>query len=243
MLKHRPIHFNRPRLLVSVQNVAEALIAHRAGADLIDFKNPAQGALGRVSQTILNQAWRTPALKNACFSTANGELHENQAKRAHDRISYYKLGLGGCATDRQWAKRLAQWHRPAQEQGKADGGHYPDAVAVGFADEKRAQCPALEQVLDWGMAHGAGGFLIDTAIKDGKGLWHWVDEKRLGKLIARAQKAGLFAAVAGSLEAADIPRCLALGANLIGVRGAACDGSNRQAGLSSDRVAMLKQCF
>jgi len=37
------------RLLASVQDVHEAEIAVAGGADIVDFKNPGQGALGALS--------------------------------------------------------------------------------------------------------------------------------------------------------------------------------------------------
>ncbi|RZK86999.1 MAG: hypothetical protein EOO66_20930, partial [Methylobacterium sp.] len=36
----------RPRLLVSVRDADEAVMATRAGADLVDAKDPVRGALG-----------------------------------------------------------------------------------------------------------------------------------------------------------------------------------------------------
>ena len=38
-----------PRLLVSVRNAEEALMAVRGGADIIDVKEPSKGSLGRAS--------------------------------------------------------------------------------------------------------------------------------------------------------------------------------------------------
>ncbi|MEX0885938.1 MAG: (5-formylfuran-3-yl)methyl phosphate synthase, partial [Phycisphaeraceae bacterium] len=59
MLTHsphpRPASPDRPGLLVSVRNVAEARAAMAGGADVIDIKEPAAGALGAASPTTIQQ--------------------------------------------------------------------------------------------------------------------------------------------------------------------------------------------
>src|SRR5437660_622021 len=54
-----------------------------------------------------------------------------------------------------------------------------------------------------------------------------------------AHAAGLFAALAGGLSDADFPTVRVLGADLVGVRGAACVGG-RTGRIAADRVAALR---
>src|SRR5215218_479707 len=54
-----PVASGRTRLLASVANEAELVVAMGHGADLVDLKNPAQGALG---------AWPLPDVRSAVAS-------------------------------------------------------------------------------------------------------------------------------------------------------------------------------
>jgi uncharacterized protein (UPF0264 family) len=70
---------------------------------------------------------------------------------------------------------------------------------------------------------GASGVLLDTADKSGAGLRELVAPHDLGRWIAEAHRAGLFVALAGKLTADDLAYVRDAGADIAGVRGAACD--------------------
>ncbi len=219
----------KTQLLISVQNTQEALLAHQAGADIIDLKNPKHGALGKVSDQILHQTLNHAQLKNTLISTANGDLNDNQPKISHPQITYYKLGLTANQADPHWQSKLTAWHQNQLHK----------AVAVAFADYQRSASPNPNHILDWAIQNKAAGFLIDTAIKDGKGLLHWITPQTLAILISRASNANLFVALAGSLRINDIPTCLKLNPQIIGVRGAACKNTDRQSNLCPHQIAQL----
>jgi len=86
---------------------------------------------------------------------------------------------------------------------------------------------------------GAVGILVDTADKRGPGLRALVDRKTLAAWVARAHDAGLFVTLAGRLTADDLPFVRAAGADIAGVRGAACDGG-RLGRLSPEKVWKLR---
>ena len=73
------------------------------------------------------------------------------------------------------------------------------------------------------------GCLIDTAIKDGRGLLSWLGADALAELVAEAHAAGLEIALAGELRAEDLPTVRATGADIAGVRSAACRDGRRTA--------------
>jgi uncharacterized protein (UPF0264 family) len=71
------------------------------------------------------------------------------------------------------------------------------------------------------------GVLIDTMDKTGPGLLGLMSEPDLSDWILRARSAGLLVAVAGKLTSNDLPTVARLGADVAGIRGAACtDGRN-----------------
>jgi uncharacterized protein (UPF0264 family) len=69
--------------------------------------------------------------------------------------------------------------------------------------------------------------MIDTAIKDGKNLFAFLTKPQLRRFVDEAHSYGLKAALAGSLQKEDLPVAYALGADVVGVRGAACTLSDR----------------
>jgi uncharacterized protein (UPF0264 family) len=60
----------------------------------------------------------------------------------------------------------------------------------------------------------------------------------IGRAAARTRGAGLIAALAGRLTAADLPIVRDTGADIAGVRGAACD-EGRTGHISAVRIALL----
>ena len=71
------------------------------------------------------------------------------------------------------------------------------------------------------------GCLLDTSVKDGSGLLSWLDPDALAGLVAEAHDAGLEAALAGELRAEDLPASAPRGADIAGVRSAACRDGRR----------------
>jgi uncharacterized protein (UPF0264 family) len=85
---------------------------------------------------------------------------------------------------------------------------------------------------------GAQGVLLDTSDKMGPGLFRLLSEDTIGQWVETAHAAGLMVALAGRLTADDLPRAAALGADIAGVRGAACEGG-RSGRVSAERVRTL----
>jgi len=110
-------------------------------------------------------------------------------------------------------------------------------VLVTYADWSRAGSAAPPVVIEVAAATGAAGVLLDTAYKDAALFALWSPEI-VGAWVAAVQRAQLFAALAGSLTARDVPLVRALGADLVGVRGAACVGG-RLGRVTRARVAAL----
>jgi (5-formylfuran-3-yl)methyl phosphate synthase len=72
--------------------------------------------------------------------------------------------------------------------------------------------------------------MLDTSVKDGKNLFDYLTLKQLKKFVNSAHDFGLEAALAGSLRKQDLPVVYSLGADVAGLRGAACTNSNRVTG-------------
>ena len=76
---------------------------------------------------------------------------------------------------------------------------------------------------------GVDVVMVDTAIKDGKSTFEFMDEKELKKFTDLAHEYGLENAIAGSLKFEDLPVLERIGPDIIGVRGMVCGGDRRTA--------------
>jgi uncharacterized protein (UPF0264 family) len=86
------------------------------------------------------------------------------------------------------------------------------------------------------------GVLLDTALKDGDGLLAFMTPVALARWIHAAHRVSLTIALAGKLTGRHIAILDALGADIIGVRGAACEGG-RVGRVSETRVRQLVEAI
>src|SRR5437764_164367 len=102
------------RLLVSVRGPVEACAALAGGADVIDAKDPACGALGAVSAERLAAIRRTVGAArpvSAALGDARDEGTVAAAAAAAAGAAFVKLGFGGV-TSAARAQRLARGAPP-----------------------------------------------------------------------------------------------------------------------------------
>ena len=241
------------RLLVSVASAAEASAALLGGADIIDAKDPLSGALGPVSIDVLREihvACARARTVTAALGDAADEADVERSARAFSTAgaTFVKVGFAGIASAARVESLIAAAVRGAGVAGtphratvrlKPDTTDEGGVIAVAYADAERVASVSLFEVLDAAARGGARGVLVDTADKHGPGLRHLVAPDVLGAWIANAHEHGLLAAVAGKLVADDLPLVRDLGANIAGVRGAACE-AGRNGCVVADKVRVLR---
>ena len=231
------------RLLVSVASPAEASAALIGGADLIDAKDPLAGALGAVSPTILGEiqavcAGRRPV--TAALGDADDESAIERTARtfATAGTRFVKVGFAGIAD----VERVAALIRATVRGARTGGDGLTGVVPVAYLDADRVASLTPAALLPVAARAGADGILIDTADKSGPGLRGLVTPDALAEWVGHAHEAGLFVAIAGQLTAEDLPLIRDVGADIAGVRGAACDGG-RNGCVNADRVrALVAMC-
>ena len=91
----------RPRFLASVRSASEAGVALAGGADIIDAKEPAQGALGAVPLAGLAAILRETAGRRPVSATigdcALADAPDRVAEIAAMHVDYVKIGIFGDA--------------------------------------------------------------------------------------------------------------------------------------------------
>jgi uncharacterized protein (UPF0264 family) len=217
------------RLLASVMTPAEAELALDGGADIIDLKNPAAGALGALPAPVL-RACVAAAGGRRLVSATIGDLPldpprvaEAVARTAATGVDIVKIGLfagdlpGGLA-----ALRSSPTHR----------------VAVLFAD-RAPDLSVLEPLAEAGFL----GVMLDTADKAAGPLPSHLDRPALAGFVARARALGLLSGLAGSLRLADVPALAALRPDYLGFRGALCGAGGRAGALDPDALAAVRRAL
>lgn len=228
------------RLLISVTDATEAAAAVAGGADIIDVKDPSTGALGLPSPANVREARRvTPPDRPVTAALGDGPFEPRTAAwtaclLSESGAAYVKVGLRD--TPREDALATLRAVRAA----------LPPAVGLivaGFADFRRAGAPDPLDLPDLAAAAGAQGCLVDTAVKDGRGLLDWLGEPALRALVVSCHARGLSCGLAGSLQTPDLPRIVALAPDIVGIRGAACVGDRVHGRVSGTRVAALARAL
>lgn len=228
------------QLLVSVRLAAEVGPALAGGADIIDAKEPARGPLGAVAPATLAEILgRVP--EDRVGSVALGDVAREEELLSAIRILpisrrptalYLKVGFAGVSSGPVVSRLL-------QSSIAAAAGHpaTPRVVAVAYADRGGSLRP--NDLANRAADAGAAGVLLDTHLKDGQGLFGWIGPREVEAWVSGVHEAGLFAAVAGEIGMTDIELVQSLGADIVGVRGAACEGG-REGTVTAERVMSLR---
>jgi hypothetical protein len=189
----------RAGLLVSVRSPEEAELALAGGADIIDVKEPAQGALGRAADRTIGAVLDRVAGRRP-VSAALGELGKVLSSQysvpstcLDPRLAFVKWGLADCGNDyasptrqRGMSRRegdAARYSVTAAPQSPSNLPKWqsallselgrptnPQMVLVAYADWQCARAPALHEVVAFACQRPGNVLLIDTHSK-GEGRW------------------------------------------------------------------------
>jgi hypothetical protein len=222
------------KLLVSVVSAEEARRALEGGADIIDVKDPGEGALGAPAPGVVSEVVRAVGGR-VPVSVALGDMPDLPhtaalAARgaALSGATYVKVGLRGVRT---LERAVAVMAATAAAVDPATS-----VIAAAYADARTLDPPAIAPLwLPEIVARtGIAGALVDTCIKDGRGLYGWLSEGELEELVARSHAAGGSFGIAGQLTRGQLGR---VQADIVGVRSAVCLGGDRGAALDAGLVA------
>ena len=222
------------KLLVSVRSVDEAATVLAAGANIIDAKEPSAGALGAVELHVFARIHAIVG-ERCPLSAALGDVTDPAGVErlassfVGSGAQIVKVGFGGVSS-RARVRELIE--------ATVSGSDGASVVAVAYADAGAGGSVDAGRLIEVVARAGAKGMLIDTADKAGPGLTALWSDDELSSWMARVHEAGLFVAAAGRLRAQDLRRVAESGADVAGVRGAACDGG-RNGRVSRELVERL----
>ena len=218
-------------MLASVSNLAEARFIENFAVDIIDLKQPAQGALGALSINCVSNIVATLKPETVISATVGDLPMQPQLltsavqAMAMTGVDFVKIGF---FPDGDWQACISEL------ANLTASGHA--LIAVLFADTQPdlAVIAALRQA-------GFRGVMLDTMDKSRGSLTQLQSLCDCKTFIDTAKAAGLLTGLAGSLTQQDIPKLLPLQADYLGFRGALCWRSQRTAELDKEQVAAIRQ--
>ncbi|MGH6819292.1 MAG: (5-formylfuran-3-yl)methyl phosphate synthase [Methylocella sp.] len=216
-------------MLASVTNPAEAEAVWVGGADIIDLKDPAKGALGALDANVAAGIVRSVGKRKPVSAAAGASLGapaaaiDAVAAMAATGVDYVKVGFSADKAGADCVRAL--------------GPHASNTKLVGvlFAD-----CAPDLDMLALMANNGFTGAMLDTAKKGAGRLLDHMDVAALDRFIDRCRENGLTSGLAGSLEPPDVPRLLPLQPNYLGFRGSLCQGRAREAAIDAASVRMIR---
>lgn len=218
------------QLLVSVQDPAEALAAAAAGADLIDLKDPAAGALGGLPPARIAAIVGT--LRASAIGAKLSATIGDHPASALEAIAGRVAAVAACGVD--LVKVGIEQGTPARPLLRllADA---PARVVPVFVADRSIDWAAVDAALALGTFPA---LMLDTADKAGGSLLARHPPEALARFVGCVRGAGARAGLAGALRASDVPALRALEPDFAGFRSAVCDGG-RAGALQPARVRAL----
>jgi len=221
------------RMLASVNSLKETRLILNTSIDIIDLKQPEQGALGALSTELVNQIVQEVNHQKPVSATVGDlpmqpELIKNAVSAMADTgVNYIKIGFfpGG-----DWPGTLSKLHQLTQK------GH--QLIAVLFADTQ-PDISIIKSLKNTGFT----GVMLDTMDKSKGSLTQIMSASEIHDFVSTSKDAQLLCGLAGSLKKDDITKLLNLKVDYLGFRGALCEKHNRTAQLDYDSINSILHYF
>lgn len=220
-------------MLASVTSITEANIVLNENVDIIDLKNPNEGALGALETNIVSAIVNSV---NGIIPTSatigdiepcDANLFQRIIKMANTGVDFVKVGLFDIAPPDNFIQTINN-----------AGSNNISIVIVLFAEDYSNQ-DTLKRLLDCDIK----GVMLDTKNKSDKNLCSLLDYRVLEEFVNLAKTHDLLTGLAGSLCLEDIDRLLNLEPDYLGFRGALCSGHDRIKSLDPIRIKKIRNAI
>ncbi|GJM05979.1 MAG: hypothetical protein DHS20C09_19750 [marine bacterium B5-7] len=221
-------------MLASVTSIKEAQLVHKHGVDIIDLKNPAQGALGALETYLVAEIVKSISGTTTLTSATVGDIEPNDpslfgriVNMANTGVDYVKVGLFNDIANELFVEVLNK----ASEQNIK-------VIVVLFA-ENFTSLASLKILL----GSGISGVMLDTKNKIDKSLLSLLSTHELYRFVQLAQSHGLITGLAGSLRYEDINSLLGVEADYLGFRGALCSENDRVRSIEVKNIVKIRSAI
>jgi uncharacterized protein (UPF0264 family) len=221
---------------VSPKSIEEAkIVVQQKGVDYIDCKNPLEGSLGANFPWIIKEMKslihpNSSQLLSATigdFPNLPGSASLAALGAAVSGADVIKIGLKESTTEDDCVylmKGVVKAVKSYNENIKV--------VVAGYADKIRMKTsPDFLLLPNIAAKSGADIVMLDTFIKDGKGLFDFLSVEQLKFFKNKAKKLNLEVALAGYLMKDSLPMIKEIMPDIIGVRSIVCEGYDRNNGI------------
>ncbi len=226
-------------LMVSVQDLPEALEALRGGADIVDVKNLQEALVGSAHPSVVKEVMEAvPDDHHA--SVTLGVVPDQVGTVA---MAVYTAGamnatsvkVGFMKTEYELAAEILRACRLA-----LDG---TDTKLIGSLFADNLEYNGLDPHLMVRLAEDGecDGWLIDTLTKDGRNLFDFLPEVELRDMVYDGKASGMSTALSGHLKIDNLDELARINPDIVGVRGAACSKGDRNGGVHWEAVAEFKR--
>ena len=226
----------RIRLLISPKSLEEAkVVVQHKYVDYIDCKNPIEGSLGanfpwiikKMKSLIPQNSSQLLSATIGDFPNLPGSASLAALGAAVSGADVIKIGLKESTTEDDCIylmKKVVKAVKSYNENIKI--------VVAGYADRIRMNSsPDFLLLPNIAAKSGADIVMLDTFIKDGKGLFDFLSVDQLKLFKNKAKKLNLEVALAGYLMKDSLPMVKKIMPDIIGVRSIVCEGYDRNNGM------------
>ncbi len=217
-------------MLASVTSIPEANIVLNEGVDIIDLKNPYEGALGALETNIVAAIVNSV---NGIIPTSatigdiepdDPNLSERIINMANTGVDFVKAGLFDIYPPDYFIQAINESAR-----------QNVDLIVVLFA-ENLSDLDSLKVLLESNIK----GVMLDTINKSDKNLCSLIEFQVLDEFVRLAKSYNLLTGLAGSLRFENINSLLSLEPDYLGFRGALCSGHNRVKSIDPIQIRKIR---
>jgi uncharacterized protein (UPF0264 family) len=223
-------------ILISPKNIEEAKIVIEAKKiKYIDCKNPNEGSLGANFPWIIKEMKNLiPSNSSQLLSATIGDFPNLPGSASLAALGaavvgadIIKVGLKGPNNKEEGIYLMKKVVKAVKEYNEDI-----KIVVAGYADRERmGSSPDFMFIPIIAADSGSDIAMLDTYIKDGKGLFDFLSINQLIQFKIKAKDYGLKVALAGNLMKRDLIKIREISPDIIGVRSIVCDGYDRNNGM------------
>lgn len=220
-------------LLISTTNQTEVEMAMTCGADIIDLKDPALGALGALPIQRIKELISFVGGRKEISATIGdvpmeaGLIKGSVEAFTHLGLDYIKIGFFESSNYKSCLSVM---------QNFAESGI--KLIAVLFVEYVYPE-DLLKQIKDAGFT----GLMFDTCEKNGKTIFDAFTVNQINALKLSADSLELMFGLAGSLNIQHISRIKLIAPTFAGFRGGVCDAENRVNVLNSEKINEIRKAL